>query len=162
MTLTLWTDTYCTVADADLSIALFDNNVWLDKTTNQKESYLKVASKMIDLLVFRGDPAADGQPMQFPRDFDTILQAEDRIYYPDEFYTEDEQEKRLAQAVSEQIRVMISPVQIEDIKGGADDRRYTLSDSATDFIRFYINPVSPLDTGESGVNNLWGNLLQNY
>ena len=150
MAITLWTDTFCTVAEADVSIALFDNNIWLDKTTAQKESYLKAVTKLIDLQVFRGEVAVDGQVLQFPRSFDSVTEGADRIYYPEDFYSTATQTKRLAQACSAQIKKMLSPVQVDDIKGGAYDDRYTLCDEAKEYIKIYMFPVSVLDTSESG------------
>jgi len=73
MAITVGTDTYVTVTEADTYINKRPNaTAWTALTTAQKEGYLLVAREKIDLQNIRGQRYTETQDLEFPRDFKLI------------------------------------------------------------------------------------------
>lgn len=68
MALTVGTDSYISVADAD---AYFENQLfsdaWTNATTDTKEKALKMATAKIDMQPLKGRKSVETQTLQFPR-----------------------------------------------------------------------------------------------
>lgn len=153
MALTKYTDTYCTVAEADASASLINVDQWQIKFTDaEKEKWLKAASKMIDRLRFLGSRQSDNQAMQFPRNFgfDTTF------FYDSWFYSTTKIEERLAEGTSAQVAYMISPLQVGQNSGGTLPNRIIISDDAKRWLEPYLNIANPTNVYDSAYLEAYG------
>ncbi len=87
MAITVGTDTYVTVAEADTYISnnfvSTDTNriTWEALATSDKEIYLKNSTKRLDRQILRGVKAVDSQALEFPRAIKSYLHNWDRPVY---------------------------------------------------------------------------------
>jgi len=74
MSLTVGTNSYITVAEADTILADHpDTAIWTALTATEKGTWLIHACNQLETLSFRGSKVATTQAMAFPRNFDTKL-----------------------------------------------------------------------------------------
>lgn len=70
MTLTVGTDTYCTLAEADAYFAnTFNNATWTAIADATAEMALKTACRKMEQLNYIGVKQVEGQSLQFPRSY---------------------------------------------------------------------------------------------
>lgn len=74
MALTLFTDTFVTLTDAE---ALIDDTTWSSSSTSQKERALKDATNALNEMTWAGYAVADDQPLSWPR---TVFTFYDPVY----------------------------------------------------------------------------------
>lgn len=111
MALTLFTDTYATVATADANYQLSTNTRWTELEPMDKETHLKAATNIIDTEHFQGAKDDSAQALKFPRAF---------IEYgawPEEIFITAEINARLANACCAQVAYMLAPMSQQQLKG---------------------------------------------
>jgi len=141
MTITLNTDTFCTVASADASRYLVSNENWTNKTTAQKENYLKSATKIINRLRFRGAMDVSTQALEMPRSMAYLN-------YPENYFTDAYMADRFAEATAAQVAYDLMPPRVSDLKGGIVMKDDKVCPAAMEILRPYIahlSPTSPYD-----------------
>ena len=129
MAITVGTDTYITLADADTYIS---NNyvttsteyiTWDALTDANKEIYLKNATKKIDRGIYRGIKAVSTQTLEFPRALKTFYRREDypnlNILLDGDWVIETEVAQRVIDAQVEEAVVL-------SIDGGTTSKRLEL------------------------------------
>jgi len=136
MTISLYTDTFCTVANADLSRYLIKNSNWNALQSADKEKYLKSATKIINWIRFRGERQSDSQALEFKR---TI----ERLNYPEHHFTDAYIEAQLAEATSAQVAYDLAPLSLAQIKGGIVLKEDVVCHAAREILREYIQHFSP-------------------
>ena len=70
MTITVGTDTYCTLEEANTYFAsTFNNAEWTALSDDTKEIALRMACQRMEQLNYIGTPQVEGQKLQFPRSY---------------------------------------------------------------------------------------------
>jgi len=129
--MTKWTDTYCTITEADADGNLLINFNWNSLPDDQKENYLKTASQNIDDLNFRGKKKSETQKMKFPRDIPAGNFSSWQV-------DDSEIEKELIRATSAQVAYLLSPLQAPKQEGGAEFSNKLCVKSYTNLIPYVI------------------------
>lgn len=100
MALILYTDAYAEVADVDAR--LIWNAKWNLLSTTEKENRIKAVTLQIDDMMFSGIKQDPGQPLKFPRQFNTFSNTR---YFDtgDNVFDDDNQTRTLRKAVAVQV-----------------------------------------------------------
>lgn len=139
MAITLWTDTFVTLEDANASRYLAGNENWLQKTDPEKETLLKNATKRLDWQTYRGSREETTQALEWPRN---ISQAEP---WKSHWFVDDYMEDILGEATSAQVAWDLAPLNINDLAGQEVSRVDMICDVTRDLLKAYLFIRSPLN-----------------
>ena len=136
MTITLWTDTFATVAEADASRYLRSNKNWTAKTTPEKEGLLKDATNSLNRLRYRGTRDESDQSLSWPRSMNS-----DR--YPAFWFETAYMYNEVSDATCAQVAYDIHRPMGEKLKGQALQMKRDCAPIAKDILRPYMYHTSP-------------------
>lgn len=135
--LTLWTDTFCTLPQANASRYLVNNAVWAGLTNAEKRQRLKDATDVLNRLRYRGVRDSSTQALSWPRSMKYLRWP---AFWFEDAYINNE----IAQATCAQVAYDIHRPGLEKLKGQSRATRGEHSPRAMDILTpyLYINSVN--------------------
>jgi hypothetical protein len=138
MAITLWTDTFVTLANANNSRYLADNENWNQKTDAEKEILLKNATKRLNWQLYQGSRESTTQALEWPRNISQ------RDPWPSYWFEDAYMENILGEATSAQVAWDIAPLNVNDLSGQEVSRVDKICEVARDLLKAYMLIRSPV------------------